>query len=297
MMSGQALSVPQKHAVTVRRAQPEDAAICGRICYEAFSEINRKHGFPCDFPSAEAPVGVLSATFSHPHFYCVVAESDGRILGSNCLDERGAIAGVGPITIDPAVQNRGVGRQLMQAVIDRSREQGHAGIRLIQAAFHNRSLSLYSLLGFVVREPVSVMQGPAIGKAIEGCSVRAAQADDRPACDALCMRVHGHDRSLEFAEAIAHGAARVVERQGRITAYTTATAFFGHSVAESNLDLQALIASAESFGGPGILVPTRNAALFDWCLRNGLRVIEPMTLMSMGLYSEPAGSYLPSILF
>jgi hypothetical protein len=68
-------------------------------------------------------------------------------------------------------------------------------------------------------------------------------------------------------------------------------------VAESNLDLQALIAAAEGFGGPGILVPTRNAELFRWCLANGLRVVEPMTLMTVGLYNEPAGAYLPSITY
>jgi hypothetical protein len=74
-------------------------------------------------------------------------------------------------------------------------------------------------------------------------------------------------------------------------------AFFGHAVGETNLDLQALIAAADGFGGPGILVPTRNAELFRWCLANGLRVAEPMTLMTLGLYNEPAGAYLPSILY
>jgi hypothetical protein len=69
------------------------------------------------------------------------------------------------------------------------------------------------------------------------------------------------------------------------------------AVAETNLDLQALIASAEAFAGPGIIVPTRNSALFRWCLENGLRVVQPMTLMSSGLYNEPAGAYLPSVLF
>jgi len=44
-------------------------------------------------------------------------------------------------------------------------------------------------------------------------------------------------------------------------------------------------------------VPTRNAALFRWCLEQGLRVVQPMTLMSMGLYNEPACGYLPSILY
>jgi hypothetical protein len=100
-----------------------------------------------------------------------------------------------------------------------------------------------------------------------------------------------------LAQAIQQATAQVVEREGCITGYVTDMAFFGHATAESNLDLQALIASVESFGGSGILVPTRNNALFRWCLSNGLRVIQPMTLMSAGLYSEPAGAWLPSVLF
>jgi len=66
---------------------------------------------------------------------------------------------------------------------------------------------------------------------------------------------------------------------------------------ETVRDLQALISAAEAFAGPGILVPTRNAALFRWCLENGLRVVHPMTLMSMGMYQEPAGSFLPSVTY
>ena len=93
------------------------------------------------------------------------------------------------------------------------------------------------------------------------------------------------------------GTALVAERDGRITAYATAVAFFGHAVGETNADLQALIANADSFGGPGILVPTRNASLLRWCLDHGLRVVQPMTLMTIGLYNEPAGAYMPSILY
>ena len=93
-------------------------------------------------------IGLISTLFSHPGYYCVVAESDGRIAGSNCMDERCIIAGIGPITVDPATQNRGVGRKLMDAVLLRARERGFAGVQLVQAAFHNRSLSLYTTLGF-----------------------------------------------------------------------------------------------------------------------------------------------------
>ena len=62
-------------------------------------------------------------------------------------------------------------------------------------------------------------------------------------------------------------------------------------------DLKAVIGAAQAFEGPGILVPLRNSALFAWCLQNRLRVVFLMTLMSVGLYTEPAGAYLPSVLY
>jgi GNAT superfamily N-acetyltransferase len=289
---------PQTSAqVRIRRATAEDASPCGAICYEAFSRINQEHNFPCDFPSPEMAQGLIGTMFADSGHYCLVAEVDGRVVGSNCLDERSIIAGLGPITVDPATQNHGVGRKLMEAALDRAREQGKAGVRLVQAAFHNRSLSLYAGLDFDVREPLACMNGPAIGKTVDGCTVRPAEPTDIPGCDDLSRRVHGFARGRELPWAIQAGLARVAIREGRITAYASAVAFWGHATAESNRDLQALLASAESIGGPGVLIPTRNAELFRWCLANGLRVVQPMTLMSYGLYQEPSGAFCPSILF
>lgn len=294
-MATQAQTTPE--GVTIRTAKPQDAPECGRICYEAFTHINVLHGFPPDFPGPDVSTSVLSMMFSHPGFYAVVAELHGKIVGSNCLDERTPIAGVGPITIDPRVQNQRVGRRLMQAVLDRAAEKKFAGVRLLQAAFHNRSLSLYAKLGFDVREFLSVMQGPPINKLLDGYRVRAAASSDLEDCNRLCRSVHGHDRGGELIDGIKEGTAVVAERGGRIAAYATAIGFFGHAVGETNPDLQALIASAAAFHGPGIIVPTRNAELFRWCLQSGLKVVEPMTLMTIGLYNEPVGAYLPSILY
>ncbi|HTG12318.1 MAG TPA: GNAT family N-acetyltransferase, partial [Candidatus Eisenbacteria bacterium] len=55
--------------------------------------------------------------------------------------------------------------------------------------------------------------------------------------------------------------------------------------------------AAPEFSGPGFLVPTRNGAVFRWCLEHGLRTVQPMTLMSIGLYNEPQGAFLPSIVY
>ena len=283
--------------VQLREARREDAEICGRICFRAFQAINRAHNFPPDFPVPEVAIGVLSMLIAHPGFHVVVAERDGEIIGSNAVDERGTIAGIGPLTVEPGAQNGGVGGRLMRYLLERAAARGMAGVRLVQAAFHNRSLSLYTKLGFDPREPLSCVQGEPLGVALPGYAVRPATLADVETCDAVCLRVHGHARSGELRDAIGGGGASLVEHAGRVVGYATGIAFFSHAVAETLTGLQALIGAAPSVGGPGFLVPTRNAALLRWCLANGLRIVQPMTLMTRGLYNEPAGAYLPSIAY
>lgn len=285
------------HQITLRGGAPADAAECGRIAHDAFRKISENHNFPPDFPATEAAVGLMAQLLAHPGFFSVVADMGGRIVGSNFLDERDPVAGVGPITVDPEIQDARIGRRLMQAVIDRAEARGFDSVRLCQAAYHNRSMALYSKLGFDAREPLSCVQGvPPLG-AVPGTHVRAAGTEDIEACGALCERVHGHRRSGELADAVQAGTAMLVEREGRVTGYASQIAFFGHAVAETNEDLAALIAAAPEFAGPGILVPTRNAGLLRWCLAHGLRIVQPMTLMSRGSYAEPRGAWLPSVLY
>ena len=283
--------------VCLRTGRPTDVPTCGSICYEAFKAIADQHNFPHDFPTPAVAIGLFSQLLSRGDLYSVVAEVDGGIVGSNFLWENGVIAGVGPITVKPDVQNRAVGTRLMEAVMQRARGRRFAGIRLVQAAYHNRSLSLYTKLGFDTCEPLSVLQGPAIGLEIPGHAVRSATEGDLEACNTLCFSVHGHDRGLELLAAIKQGTATVVEHYGRITGYATMIGFFGHAVGESNEVLKALIGAATAFPGPGFLLPTRNSSLLRWCLGNGLRLVQPMTLMRIGLYNEPSGAFLPSVIY
>ena len=283
--------------LNLRPGTAADAQACGEICYNAFAVIARQHNFPPDLPSIEVGVGLVTALLARPDVYSVVAELEGRVLGSNFLWESTCIAGVGPITVDPDSQNGAVGRALMLDVMARATAQRFAGIRLVQSAYHNRSLALYAKLGFDAREALSTFQGAPIGTTLPGFAVRAAAPGDVEGCDALCRAVHGHDRSAEVREGVTHGQVTVVERHGRITGYSTTVGFFGHTVAETNDDLKALIAAAPAFSGPGFLLPTRNSDVFRWCLANGLRVVQPMTLMSVGLYNEPRGAFMPSVLY
>lgn len=281
--------------VTVREAVDADWQEAGRICYEAFATLAIRHGFPPDFPTLDAAALPIRHLIDHPHIFGVVAEHDGKIVGSAFMDERSIISAIGPVSVDPVAQDLGVGRALMQALIRRAAERAAPGVRLVQIAYHNRSLSLYAKLGFDVRTTFAAMHGAPLGLRFPGYEVRAATAEDEPACNALCARIHGFDRGEELREAIEDGSAKVVERLGRITAYTTGVTYFTHSVAETNDDLYALIGAHDDFGTPGYLVPLDNAELFRWSLAHGLRVYFVTNLMTTGIFQEPRAPYMPSV--
>ncbi len=284
--------------LNLRPGKQEDAVELGRICFEAFSSIAGKHNFPPDFPSPEFAAGLMGMLLSRPDVYSVVAEDgESRVLGSNFLWESDVVSGVGPVTVDPEAQNSSVGRQLMEDVIRRSDDRGFLSIRLLQAAYHSRSLALYTKLGFNTVEAISNMQGKPLGIKIDGYDVRPMTDGDVDAADAVCRSVHGHTRRNEIAGAVPVGSAMVVEHHGRVSGYTTGINFFGHSACETNEDLKALISAATEFGGPGFLLPTRNSEMVRWCLSHGLRIVQPLTLMSRGMYQEPRGAFMPAILF
>lgn len=273
----------------------EDAKECGRVCYEAFKSIADQHRFPPEMPSMEIATALMSMRLSHPGFYSVVAELNDKIVGSIFLDERSVIAGAGPLSVDPLVMDSTIGGQLTQAILDRVAQRRFPGMRGVVMTWHYRAIALYTKLGFNGREAFTVMQGKPLALKFPGYDVRLAREDDLPACNRLCHRVHGHDRAGELVDAIHIGTANVVEHLGRITGYSTGIGWSNHTVAESNDNLKALIGAAPDFSGLGFLVPSRNGDLFRWCLDQGLRVVCQATLITVGLYNEPAGAYLPSI--
>ena len=290
-------TISQPQITKVRKATTDDAERCARIFYDGFESIAARHNFPVETPSREFTQFWVSATLANHGFAGLVAERDGEVLATAFIDERAPIAGIGPVTVDPRAQDDGIGRALMQAALALERERGAAGIRLVQTAYHYRSLALYAKLGFVAREPLSVLHGTPPALSIPGRSVRPATEKDLDSCGGLCTRIHGHHRNRELRDAVAAGSARIVERPGRVCGYATGFGYGWHAVAETNEDLIALLSSAEAFIGLGILVPSRNTELLRWCLEHDMRIVQQSTLMTIGLYNEPAGAYLPSILY
>jgi len=284
--------------MALREVKAGDAEACAQICFDAFGALHDHHRFPRDFPRLEAATALMSMWIPHPSIWGVVAEIDGRIVGSNFLDERDPIRGVGPITIDPESQNAGVGRKLMEAVLERG--EGAPGIRLLQDGFHMRSLSLYESLGFDVKEPVAVISGKPRSGPLQGVEVRPLAEGDLNECEALCKKVHGFERTNELRDSIQAFAPFVAVRDGRVVAYASSVTFWplNHGVAESEQEMTALLLGAAALveDPVALLVPLRSG-LFRWCLEEGLRLVKPMNLMAVGEYHEPSGSWFPNVLY
>ncbi|HTQ19727.1 GNAT family N-acetyltransferase [Mycobacterium sp.] len=291
----------RRPALTLRAIEPADGPECTRIIYEAFGRLHDYYRFPRDFPTLEDAERLTGNFIEHPSIWGVVAEDEGRIVGSNFLDQRGPITGVGPITVDPEAQGRGVGRRLMEAVMERG--AGARGIRLFQDAFNMQSLSLYASLGFEVKEPAIVMCGTPKSGPPADAEVRSLEESDLPECEQLCLKVHGFERTNELRDALRTPgfSPSVVVRAGEIRAYATTLTFFpaAYAVAETERDMRDLIAGAATADGQpaSFLLPTRQAGLLRWCLREGLRAVKPVTYMSLGEYAEPNGCWIPSLLY
>lgn len=285
--------------VTVREATQMDAAACGRVLHAAFKAIADQHGFEADFDNNEQATRVVTHLLNQPTFHGVVAEASGRIVGSSFLAEADPIRAVGPISVDPGVQHAGVGRQLMAAMLERGKQA--PGIRLVQDAFNATSMALYTSLGFAVREPLVLLRGQPTGARDRGVVVRPMRPSDLPACATLCERVHGAPRTAELRGALRSLTPLIAERGYRITAYVTTLSFWqvAHGVAESEADLQELVLGAAALREEPVtfLLPTRQTAMFRWCLGARLRIRKPMTLMTLRAYQEPVGCYFPSVAY
>jgi GNAT superfamily N-acetyltransferase len=285
--------------IAIRPATDKDANACGRICYEGFRAVNQRHGFPLIFPSVDVATQRVGGFIRHPSVFGVVAEAHGRIVGFNFLSERDPIRAVGPIVVDPAAEGHGTGRQLMEAVLERAR--GARGVRLLQDTFNVQSLSLYAALGFDAREILVVLSGAPQTAPASHWEIRPLTASDMAGCERLHESVHGYTRTNELRDALATGLPVVALRDRRVRAYMAAPTIWlaNHGVAETGEDMQALLLGAPRMAKQPIsfLMPVRHAASFRWCLTQGYRAIRPMTLMTIGEYRDPQGSYFPSVLY
>ena len=291
-------------SLIVRPIEHNDAEICGKIGYEAHKTISSAHGYPCEQPSEEFGIGLIKMLLDNPNSWGVLAERQDRILGSIFLHRfpPSPVAVIGPLTVHPSAEGVGIGRNLMDAALTQAHKQNYDQIRLVQSPSHIRSFVLYSKCGFILREPLFLMQGQPLkkdGNNNMGTADILLVSNDKgiSACNKLCKLAHGFSREMELRQAKDQGVAIMIQRGGDITGYAAGIGILCHAVAKSNEDLKTLIANASTILGPGFFVPGRNHEIIKWLLENGFKIGWPANLMTIGPYQEPLTSFLPSLAY
>ncbi len=280
-------------------AKNEHVSELGRIAYEAFKDISDRHHFPSDFASAAFGRMLLGMLVQSENYFGVAALWSGQPAGSNFLLTSDAVGGLGPITVEVSLQGQGVGRALMQNVVDHARESGIEMVRLLQDSFNMTSLALYASLGFDTKAPVALMiPEPAL---VPDETVRPLVEADLDAVEEISQRVYKVSRRNEVAGFVQGGPFRpfVRERSGGITGYII-LGMGGHGVAETEDDMVALVAQAARqipADFHRVLCPLTEGVLYRKLLAAGCRNVKVLNLMALGPYEEPDGIWLPSILY
>jgi predicted N-acetyltransferase YhbS len=288
-------------SLMIRPIEQNDAESCGKIGYEAHKTISSTHGYPSEQPSEEFGIGLIRRLLGNPNSWGVLAERQGKTLGSIFLHKfpPSPVVVIGPLTVHPSAEG-GVGRMLMDAALTQARKENHDQIRLVQSPSHIRSFVLYTKSGFTLREPLFLMQGqPLKGRNnTSSANVRQIRDDnDISVCNELCKSVYGFSREMELRQMKDQGVAIMIEQDGVIIGYAAGIGIFGHALAKSNEELKALIANASAILGPGFFAPARNHELINWLLENGFRIGWPANLMTIGPYQEPQTPFLPSLAY
>jgi GNAT superfamily N-acetyltransferase len=267
-----------------------------QICHEAFSALHDRFGIERDIPNAEVGGMIISQTVKRPDYTGVMAVLDGRVVGSNFLLHADEVAGVGPITVDPGVQAKGIGKALMQWVIDEARRREIRQVRLFQEGLNTTSLSLYTALGFDWRDSAALMQAPPA--AAEDPTIRPLGPDDLGAVAELSRKGYGFSRAADAAQLLewqVPGFLRV--RDGVPVGYLFGT-LFGHAGAETDEDLLALAGEAARHLPPPVaryICPMARPVLYRKALAAGHRTLKLLSYMSLGDFVAPTGSHFPSI--
>ena len=290
----------------IRPAEPRDVERAGDVNFLAFYQAALSHGVPPVVTAPGESRRYIRYLLDFDPFGGVVAELDGDVVAVAWLHPRGAVATIGPLAVDPRVQGRGIGRRLLERLIEVA-GKGVPQIRLVQESYNVVSLGLYLRAGFRVVAPLLDLQLPAGSPSVPprlpaGVVVRPAAADDRARLVARDARAFGAPRAQSIDLYLGRGRVMVVEDGHALTGYAMgmgfeATAFLGSASADDPdvlLGLLGAVASELAARGHVVrtLVPATDRRLVDGLLGLGFRVFRACQYMVRGGGTAPPPNYV-----
>jgi ribosomal protein S18 acetylase RimI-like enzyme len=204
--------------LAIRPAEPRDVERAGDVNFVAFYRAALAHGLPPVVTTPAESRRYIRYLLDFDPLGGLVAEEDDDVIGVAWLHPRGAVATVGPVAVEPRHQGRGIGRRLLERLIEIA-GKGVPQIRLVQESYNAASLALYLRTGFRVVAPLIELELPpdvavAAPRATPGVVVRAAADDDRMRLVARDARAFGAQRPQSIDLYLRRGRVLVAEEAG-----------------------------------------------------------------------------------
>ena len=170
--------------IELRSARPSDIAHFDRLWAEAEREDPPPPGWTSPIFAHELAAGTV-----------VVAEREGRIVGMATAQIRGDVAFLAELAVAADFQGRGLGRQLLSAVMPVDARE-----RFTINSGDHRAVGLYTRVGMTPRWPVYELQAERFdAAALDGRVVAVETTADDPALVEWDARVGGRRRPQDLA--------------------------------------------------------------------------------------------------
>jgi hypothetical protein len=235
-----------------------------------------------------------------------VVDADGEVVGVGWTHARGRIATLGPLALLARQRDQGTGRRLLEACVATVGERG-VQIRCVENPTDAAALGLllhagFRIVGSLLELERPLARGTEVAPPDGGVSIRAATAADEAELVVRDARWWGVPRAQDVAALLAHGAAVVLERHGRVVAHAFArrgerTVWLGPAAGDVGALVAAGVAhlageAARRERLPGrVLVPASDRRFVDALLAHGFRVRGTLEYLAGGGGTAPPPGY------
>jgi ribosomal protein S18 acetylase RimI-like enzyme len=292
--------------LAIRPAEARDVDAAGELNFIAFYRTALEHGLAPGVTTPAESRRYIRHLLDFDPLGGLIAEENGELVGVAWIHPRGAVATIGPVAVDPRAQGQGIGRKLVDRLIETA-GKGVPQIRLVQETYNTVSLGLYLRAGFRVVAPLLDLELPATvttaaPRVPPGIAIRAAGGEDRARVAARDARAFGAQRAQSIDLYLARGRVFVAEAGTTLVGYAmgigfASMGFLGSASADDPDTLQLLLRTlAAELAAPGrtlrTLVPAVDRRLVDALLADGFRVFRGCHYMVRGGGTAPPSNYV-----
>ncbi len=126
------------------------------------SRVNQEFGVTVDIAAVLEEDMVGLDKFMPPHGRLLLAYVDGSLAGTACLKSWTAQVGeIKRVYVRPTSRKQGVGRAMMNQIVELSRQIGYERLRLDSAGFMKEAHQLYRTIGF---QEIDAYEGNEVSK-------------------------------------------------------------------------------------------------------------------------------------